>query len=217
MAIEKKEYFRILKDENGDGVAVTKLTNTETWDDADNCVPTFIARDAGGAARVLHARDENSTAPTQQIMPVFVAKKKSDNTLQYVNLDDDGNMLVSSEGAKTPYNAWATFTPSGLDSGEGALDLTIDLGKFDELEIFPSSFKDYVVDVSYVDDALGTPVKTKLFDFRVKGGSNDQPIKISCLNLDTSGGTGTQIITFDVYQQQGSLSPISIMACAMKN
>jgi len=115
-------------------------------------------------------------------------------------LDANGRLPVAVDGNvgtcfKTPYACVQTTetagTPNTVDIGE----VTISTGQqYNCFEWFASTNMDTVFSIVYIDDADGTPAETILLDFVLNSANSKDCCKISCLDLDTTGGTGTQKI-----------------------
>jgi hypothetical protein len=216
---EKAEIFHTGKDDNDNGSAHHIRQRNGSVDDGGSpidCIPVLPVQKDNDTMQHLQSRPELAGSSGEEGIPFFAFKRESDGAFIWPVTNDQGHVVFTSEGTKTKYKNNASLTPAALDTEETVMEITLGAAgeKIEDLEIVPSSFKDNVINVYHVDDSGGTEVLTLLMTLRVKGGSNDQPIKISCLGLDTTGGTNVQAIRFRSLQQRGDLSPLSIFACA---
>lgn len=212
---EQKELFNVLDDGSGDGESLSEVTTGAPATSARGIL-AFPGWNQSGEAAQWEFQDEGTAALTQNtsIMP---CKDDSGNT-QYIPME--GNAVrVTSEGSKTPYSGEAQITVASSGSEELVLEVTIGAvtSTYDEVELQASSFKDCTWRAYHVDDVGGTETETIIFRARSGAGQYNALINISCLNLDTTGGTGTQAIRVKVEQRSGTGSDASAFLCIKEN
>jgi len=160
----KKGLFAILNDGAGAGTGVD-LANPDT---------------------TLGSAIDNTMAT-----PSFI---NSSGVLVFPQLNDDGAILVSTEGAGTCISNYAKVTGSTSFQDLGN-NTALSIGEiYKDFEWSVSSMTEACIQVVYVDDAAGTPVETVLVEFFVGPGQYSYCCNIHCLEQDTTSGTGVQEI-----------------------
>lgn len=127
----------------------------------------------------------------------FPTAKDINGDPQLICLDADGRVPVTSEAPGTCFHTdYACFdltetagTPNEIQIGEVTINVTKVYKCF---EANVSANVDTLWTLKYVDDADGTPAETTLFQWITNPASPNYCCKIECIDLDTTGGTGTQ-------------------------
>ena len=160
----KKGLFGILNDGAGAGVGVD-LANPDT---------------------TLGSAIDNTIAS-----PAFI---NSSGVLVFPQLNPDGAILVSTEGAGTCYDAYAKVTGSDNFQDLGTVT-ALTIGEvYKDFNISISAMTEACVQLVHVDDAAGTPVVTVMAEFMVGPGQYSYCCQLHCLDRDLTGGTGVQEI-----------------------
>jgi hypothetical protein len=122
--------------------------------------------------------------------PAFV-----DNTgvLTFPQLNSDGTIPVQIGAGGTCISAFAKVTGSTSFQDLGTIVATI--GKtYSAIEFTAAAMTEACIQLVYVDDVAGTPTETVLSEVMVGPGQYTASINMACLQVDTTGGTGTQHI-----------------------
>jgi hypothetical protein len=209
---EEKEVFHTLKDSNGDGEAPDLVNQGDNITAADGQL-VFVGWDQAGNAQAIEQVAEGDPVLTAANISVFTVKDPSGNA-QYLKTDASGALIITDEGAKTPYSAFGEVTVTTAAVEQLVIELQTHNGsseKYDDIEILPSSSKDCKWNIYGVDDISGTPVETLLYSMRSKA-DHSEPVVLSCLN-HSSGSTGQQGFRVKVLQKSGSGADASAFIC----
>ena len=128
----------------------------------------------------------------------FSTAKDNNGDPAYLCLDANGALIVSDSSTpgtcvKTPYACIDLTETAGVSNDVDIGEVTIATGEqFNCFEFSTSSNVDAVWTLVYIDDADGTPAETQLFQYITGPGAPNYCCKLNCLELDTTGGTGTQ-------------------------
>lgn len=160
----KKGLFAILSDGTGAGVA------------PDNANPDTT----------LGSAITNTIAS-----PAFI---NSSGVLVFPQLNPDGAILVSTEGAGTCYDGYAKVTGTTSFQDLGAVTgLTIG-ETYSQFNFSISAATEACIQLVRVDDSAGTPIETVMAEFMVGPGQYSYTARLHCLDADLTGGTGVQDI-----------------------
>ena len=129
----------------------------------------------------------------------YPTAKDIDGNPTLICLDAEGRVPVTSEAPgicfHTPFNCIA-LTSAGDPLASDTLDVgevTINAAKqYNCFEWSVSSNVDVIWTIVYIDDADGTPAETTVHQFITNPAAPNFCCKLACLDLDTTGGTGTQ-------------------------
>ena len=159
----KKGLFGILNDGSGAGVGI----------------------DLANPGTTLGSAIDNTIAS-----PAFV---DSSGVLVFPQLNADGALVVSTEGAGTCFDDYAKVTGSTSFQDLGSVTTGLSVGEvYNKFESSISSMTEACIQLIHVDDAAGTPVETVLWEAFIGPGQYSYCCKKDCLQYDTTGGTGDQ-------------------------
>lgn len=145
---------------------------------------------SAGEGLPLHKVLEGDASAAKNASAGLVAKRQSDGTLQYINLDDAGNMLVVTDGAGLCKQA-ATATPiGGSNSKTTVCEIALTIGKqHRNLEWGVTNFRDTIYEIEVIDDPLGTPSIALNHTVLCGPGDMTDTGKLHCFEFDTTGMT----------------------------
>lgn len=127
----------------------------------------------------------------------FPTAKDTNGDPALICLDSEGRVPVTSESPgicfHTPF-ACVDLTETGdvpddVDVGEVTINVTKEYNCF---EWSTSTNVDAIWSIVYIDDADGTPAETIIHQWITNPAHPNDCCKLACLELDTTGGTGTQ-------------------------
>lgn len=214
---EVKEIFHILDDGSGDGAGLREVNEGQVLAGTENGALGFSAKNSSNEAHMLNLVAEGEAVATSNVQTVLACKDDAGQS-QYIPMI--GNAIrVTTEGAKTHYSGEAQITVVSAGAEEQVLEVTIGAvgTTYDDVELLVSSFKDCTWKVYHVDDVGGTETETLLLRARSGAGQYTPAINLSCLNLDTTGGSNTQAIRVKVIQRAGTGSDASAFLCIKSN
>lgn len=178
--------------------------------DLRECFST-IQDSVTGAGECLISRIEGEAAAAQEGSIGFSFKDSSGNVV-LPQLDSSGRLPVIADAV-----AGACFSENGeLAAGSGTLadvtgaKITATIGKtYNKIGMIVCCLRTSLFQLQYIDDAAGTPVVTVLAECIVGPGQYTVDFELSCLELDTTGGTGVQEINLQAQNFAGSPSNLS--------
>jgi len=127
----------------------------------------------------------------------FPAYKDVNGNPVLVCLDSEGRVPVTSEAPGICYHGPFSCQPltetATVPDDVDISEITILVTKtYECFEFSASSNVDAVWTLVYIDDADGTPAETTIHQFITNPAQPNYCCKLACLELDTTGGTGTQ-------------------------
>jgi hypothetical protein len=152
-----------------------------------------ILDDGAGAGAVPHKMEEGDDPSSKNGLIGFSFKDNSGNVV-LPQLDSSGRVPVTSEATGTCKDAngeLAAGSTSLVDITNAEIDLSL-TKLYTKIEAIVSCLHASLFQIVYVDDAEGTPVEEILAECVVGPGHYSFKMGMDCLELDTSGGTGTQ-------------------------
>jgi hypothetical protein len=209
------------KDANEDGAIHHVRQRGSSVDEGGgpiDCIPMLLVQKDNDTLNHIQSRPELDPVAGNEGIPVFAFKKESDSSWIWPVTNDEGHMVITSEGTKTPISLYMTKLSTALNTFEqmNAINLGLADTRIDDLELVFSSPKDCILRIDYVDDSGGGgETTTNVMDIYMYGGA-PRVIDLSCLDLDISGGTGAQELSFEVSQERGSLETHRLWACVKR-
>lgn len=152
--------------------------------------------DGNGAGGLPRKRQEGEAGAAQNGLIGFSFKDNSGNVI-LPQLNSDGTIPVSDPNVGA---AGTCFDNTGIATGNNSTEQTVAEVTVSAAEVYTQfewsahCFRDAVFRLVYIDDADGTPAETTLAYAMVGPGSMNFLGSYGCLELDTTGGTGTQKI-----------------------
>jgi len=169
---------------------------------------------SAGAGAALRVAVNAVTDPTGVNGAIGFAFKDSAGKVILPTLNADGTLPVSTT-AGTNKSDSDTATAGALNTEFTVATITaLTVGKVHTVKnLSASSFQPTLWIAYYVDDAAGTPVYSEVARWVTGSGDfnySDQP---SCLEFDTTGGTGTQEFQIRATQLRGGLTDAHAYGC----
>jgi hypothetical protein len=129
-----------------------------------------ILEDSGTQAGLpLHKVLEADALTAKNAHAAFVAKRQSDGSARYLNMDSAGNLLVTMDGGGTPKKARGSVV--GSTSITTVCDIALSVGAvYKGLSWVVSCFRDAIYEIVAIDDPSGTPTEVILADVLVGSG-----------------------------------------------
>lgn len=121
------------------------------------------------AGAPLHKVLEADASAAKNASAALIAKRQSDGTLRYLNMDDAGNLLVSQDGGGTYKKARGTTSGSLTNVTVAEISLTAN-AVYKGLSWVVSCFRDSIYEIAAINDPSGTPTETILADILVGSG-----------------------------------------------
>ena len=158
--------------------------------DVREVFPT-LADSTSGAGEPLISRIEGEAAAAQEGSIAFSFKDSSGNVV-LPTLTADGKIPVTTDAAGTCLDARGEDATGSLTFVD-VVTLTAALTKkYMKIGVTVSSTRSTHFQLVHVDDAGGTPTETILADYIVGPGQYTVCCHHNCLEVDTTGNTGTQ-------------------------
>ena len=158
--------------------------------DIRSVFPT-LADSTTGAGEPLISRIEGEAAAAQEGSIAFSFKDSSGNVV-LPQLNSSGQIPVTTDLAGTCIDGRGEDATGSLTFVD-IVTLTAALTKvYRNMEFIVSSTRATHFQLVHVDDAAGTPTETILADAIVGPGDYTACCNLHCLEVDTTGGTGTQ-------------------------
>lgn len=117
----------------------------------------------------LHKILEADTLTSKNALAAFIAKRQSNGTARYLNVDDAGNLLVTMDGGGTMKKARGTVSGSLTNVTVCEIALT-PAAVYKGLSWVVSCFRDAIYEIVAINDPSGTPTETILADVLVGSG-----------------------------------------------
>lgn len=167
--------------------------------------------DAGsGAGLPLHKALEGDVITAKNAQGALVAKRVSDSTFRYLNLDDAGNLLVSTDGGGTPM--FDSGTASGNVANQTVAEITLTAeAVYHGLDWAVSCFRDAIFEIVAINDPGGTPTEQVLAyalcgpgdltdsgampNLTFTAGDTDPVLRVRARNLNTTSDFRASVAT----------------------
>lgn len=147
--------------------------------------------DATGAGVPLAKVEETDAAAGKNASAALVAKRASDGSLRYLQLDDAGNLQATLEGGGVCKRAGTDGTPvAGSASKTTVAEIALTVAKtYRKLEWAVCNFRDTVYEIELIDDPNGTPSIVQSLAVIVGPGDYTSSDLSHCFEFDTTGMT----------------------------
>jgi hypothetical protein len=177
----------------------------------------FSILDDGGAGEAPKKMQEGDSPASANGLIGFSFKDSSGNVV-LPQLNASGQVPVTSEAAGTCYYANGELPAGSLSEVDITnAEVTILVTKtYQKIGFIFSCLHASLVRVVYVDDADGTPTETVIGEAIVGPGQYTADAELTCFELDTTGGTGTQKLKlkgknfYKLSSMRGSISAIEL-------
>lgn len=162
-----------------------------------------------GAGLPLHKVLEADASAAKNASAGLVAKRASDGTLRYLQLDDAGNLKVTTDGGGTQVKDRGTATGNTSFVTVAEIPLTASAG-YVGLNWVCSCFRDAIFEIVLIDDPTGTPTEEILadvicgpgdftdsgtLDLRFTAGATDPVLRVRAKNLNTTSDFRATVAT----------------------
>jgi len=153
--------------------------------------PTLEDVDSGNAGAAISQAVETDPIAGRNFSGSMVAKRASDDTLRFLQLDDAGNLVVTLDGAGICKSGGTDGTPVAGSTSKTTLDdITLTAAKtYRNLEWSVCNLRDTVYTFDVIDDPAGTPVIVKTHEVIVGSGDFTDSGELHCFEFDTTGLT----------------------------
>ena len=147
--------------------------------------------DSGNVGVAKSQAVEGDTITGRNFDGSLVAKRVSDDTLRFLQLDDAGTLAVTFDGAGTCLREGTDGTPvGGATSKTQVAEITLTAGKtYRKLEWSVCNFRDTIYTIEVIDDPGGIPTIQEVHEVIVGPGSFTSSGKLECFEFDTTGYT----------------------------
>jgi hypothetical protein len=198
------EILGILRNATNDGVTPLAVIQGGSNAQTEPGMPAYVAADASGNHVKLQSRTESDSVASTSLS-AMVAKTPSGDERKLIVDPSSGALLVTSEGARVKYTNRNFITVAASAAQEDFFDIPLGaIGTvYNLMEWHFAGERDLELEFFYVDDAGGTPVETKQFQVN-KESDSDANGSIECFKLNTTGGTGDQVLRIKIKQKQGT-------------
>lgn len=155
----------------------------------------ILADGTTGAGESAIARDEGE-APSTGLQALSF--KDSSGNLVLPQLNADGTIPVSTQSPGTCFYGYGELDPGvvGTFTKVPGAEIALTAAKtYTNIGVSGSATRITAIEIVHIDDEGGTPTETVLETFLVGPGQFSYSSQLNCRELDTTGGTGTIVLT----------------------